>query len=205
MEKKANKNSGLFQTMADKFSRFFRRDKQPTVAPTSQEPIPQPTTTPVVDAQPVPAAPSPKAEEADVAQPAQPALQPTSQTDKTAQAAPRFQGKKRLHISELNREEAQALLENYLAEHLSDEMLSVETMAAQLKVSRTGLYQLVHDNFDMTPANFIMIRRLDHARKLLAEGRKVREVSLKCGFSDPKYFSKVFKKTFNVLPSNFVG
>lgn len=112
---------------------------------------------------------------------------------------------KRLYIADLTPEEAQELLENFVAEHISDEMLSVETMAAQLKVSRTGLYQLVHDHFAMTPGNYIINRRLTHACKLLAEGRKVREVSMKCGFSDPKYFSKVFKKAYGVLPSGYVG
>jgi len=116
-----------------------------------------------------------------------------------------FSDKKRLHISDLTREEAVQLLSTFVQEHMSDELLSVETMAAQLKVSRTGLYQLVHEIFGKTPANYIMDCRLQYACKLLAEGRKVREVSMKCGFSDPKYFSKVFKKAFNVLPSNFVA
>lgn len=111
--------------------------------------------------------------------------------------------KRRLHISDLSREEAELLLSTYVQEHLSDEQLSVETMAVQLKVSRTGLYQLVHDIFDVTPANYILDCRLKHASELLLMGKKVRDVSSKCGFSDPKYFSKVFKKYFGVLPSNY--
>ncbi len=92
---------------------------------------------------------------------------------------------------------------DFVMEHISDSNLSVDMMASQLKSSRTGLYALVHREFGVTPGNFILDLRLKYAESLLKKGVKVREVSAKCGFSDPKYFSKVFKKYYGILPSSF--
>lgn len=281
MEKNNSKQSGLFQSMASKISRFFKRDSS-TAAPTPVTPIetvPEedkivaPETTSVTvetpQAQPVPDTPvddntptevvapvpeeSPKLQEEkhtivtpevnedsidntvsevktdkEVApQETMPHIkrEPLSQhphpvhdrpaTEVAATSAPKepsapisisaLTSKRRLHISDLSREEAELLLSTYVQEHISDEQLSVETMAAQLKISRTGLYQLVHDIFEVTPANYILDCRLKYASELLLTGKKVRDVSSKCGFSDPKYFSKVFKKYYGVLPSNYDG
>lgn len=279
MEKNNSKQSGLFQSMASKISRFFKRDSSaasPTpVTPTETVPeedklvapetpsviAEEPQTQPVpdtpadVDASPAVVAPVPEEKpalqeekhtevtpevnqepivntaselmpEKEVA-PQEPVSQikrePLSQqphpvhnrpaTEVAATSTPKepsapvsisaLTSKRRLRISDLSHGDAEILLSTYVQEHISDEQLSVETMAAQLKISRTGLYQLVHDIFDVTPANYILDCRLKYASELLLTGKKVRDVSSKCGFSDPKYFSKVFKKYYGVLPSNY--
>lgn len=111
--------------------------------------------------------------------------------------------KRKLHLADLTRAEAEMLLSEFVQTHISDDNLSVETMAAQLKVSRTSLYQLVREVYGVTPANYILDLRLKYAAELLHKGRKVRDVSTRCGFADPKYFSKVFRKYYGVLPSAF--
>lgn len=276
MEKNKSKQSGLFQSVASKLSRFFKRESsepvsnpvsapepQPEVAPATEpepsaivaepqapiapeapaapaepvppipdevspiieeekstKPEPKPIEKPIVDIEPkvlvektVEPKPAPEVRRHEPVAPRQTSM-PTppvseaepAQTPKEPVASvsiTELTTKRRLHISDLSREEAEALLSSYVQEHLSDEQLSVETMAVELKISRTGLYQLVHDIFDVTPANYILDCRLKYASELLRMGRKVREVSSKCGFSDPKYFSKVFKKYYGVLPSNY--
>lgn len=106
-------------------------------------------------------------------------------------------------IYELPSDKVGPAIREFVLAHLSDESLSVETMAAQLKVSRTNLYTIVHREFSVTPADYILDLRLKKAEALLKEGLKVREVAMKCGFADPKYFSKVFKKYYGILPSTF--
>ena len=39
---------------------------------------------------------------------------------------------------------------------------------------------------------------------LLSEGYSISETACRCGFSDPNYFSKVFKKVKGVAPSDYV-
>ena len=56
---------------------------------------------------------------------------------------------------------------------------------------------------DCTPNNFILDIRLNAARQMLLEKKSlnVSEVAYRCGFSDPKYFSRCFKKAMGVTPS----
>ena len=52
-------------------------------------------------------------------------------------------------------------------------------------------------------SEFVNAVRITHARGLLLGGYLVEEVSDKCGFSDPSYFSKVFKKHVGITPKAY--
>jgi AraC-like DNA-binding protein len=58
---------------------------------------------------------------------------------------------------------------------------------------------------DMTPKAYLMEQRMLRAEHLLRTNNKlnVSEVAYKCGFSEPKYFSRCFKKRFGKTPSDF--
>ena len=54
------------------------------------------------------------------------------------------------------------------------------------------------------PADFVRNIRLKHAANLLKEGKySITEVAERTGFCDGKYFREVFKKYFNVSPSQY--
>lgn len=50
---------------------------------------------------------------------------------------------------------------------------------------------------------FLLGIRLNRACYLLQMGVLVKDVSVLCGFSDSKYFSKQFKKTIGVTPTQY--
>ena len=53
---------------------------------------------------------------------------------------------------------------------------------------------------------FIRSIRLAKAKELLlAKGKNISEVAYEVGFSDPKYFSRVFSEEFGVSPQQFVN
>ena len=57
----------------------------------------------------------------------------------------------------------------------------------------------------MTPANLIVGFRIRKAEEMLAGGEKnISEVAYACGWSDPKYFSKVFHKTNGSTPTEYL-
>lgn len=99
--------------------------------------------------------------------------------------------------------QAKANLEQYLREHIGDPGLDIASMAAALKTSRTALFEFIHATYGMTPGNYILSRRLDLAKYYLLEGNRASAVARRCGFADPKYFGKVFKKHVGVLPSQY--
>ena len=202
MKKNKPKNQNIFQSVADRLSRFFGKEEtsEPDMTSTSAVPL-----------------------EPDEARQKEPsdkgAVNVESETSpkrvrvrrsrvRVSRPKPRLAAKKEkaeetTSIYELPSDKVGPAIREFVLAHLSDESLSVETMAAQLKVSRTNLYTIVHREFSVTPADYILDLRLKKAETLLKQGLKVREVAMKCGFADPKYFSKVFKKYYGILPSTY--
>lgn len=216
------KTSSPLQSFASRLTRFFRRGKAESEPSTSvsEQPDPskseeivpdieEPSVAPTVDApvETVSLEPeqAPQSEVSLLTPYTHPAWGDGSPDIPTSNEfnLEDFTTKRRVHLTDLTAEEARVMLQCFMRCYLSDENLGVEFMAAHLKMSRTGLYALVHEAFDMTPANYILQCRLERAVELLDQGKKVREVSFRCGFSDPKYFSKVFRKYKGVLPSAY--
>lgn len=212
MKKDKPKNQNIFQSVADRLSRFFGKEE------TTEHDLPQ---TDVVPSEqhagaPMPTSPSQETIESQATDVYDETNAP-SKPVRVRRSRVRFRkpmlskgekGKKEraeetTPIYELPADKIGPAIRDFVLAHLSDEKLSVETMAAQLKVSRTNLYTIVHREFGVTPANFILDLRLKNAETLLKQGLKVREVAMKCGFIDPKYFSKVFKKYYGILPSSY--
>ena len=80
---------------------------------------------------------------------------------------------------------------------------SVEQLGEQLGLSRSHLYRKLMAITGMTPLEFIHSIRVKRGKQLLEQGQlPVSEVAFMVGLS-PKQFSKYFKDTFGVLPSEF--
>lgn len=94
-------------------------------------------------------------------------------------------------------------VEKFIIDHLSDFDLNVDTIAKEMYMSRSTLYVTMKREFGCTPNNFILTTRLNAARRMLLANKSlnVSEIAYRCGFSDPKYFSRCFKKTMGVPPS----
>jgi len=54
-----------------------------------------------------------------------------------------------------------------------------------------------------SPYHYLLMRRLDLARKLLAQNRSLIEVALEAGFVDQAHFSRLFKATFGITPARY--
>ncbi len=89
-------------------------------------------------------------------------------------------------------------------QHLSDESFNVEAMASALFMSRSSLLRKIKTLFDMPPLDFIRLIRLKKAADLIQDGRyRMGEISLKVGFSNHSYFSKLFCRQFGMTPKDF--
>ena len=71
-------------------------------------------------------------------------------------------------------------------------------------MSRSILYQRFKEILDTTPAAFITEIRIKRAMQLLSQHKySVTDVAFMTGFSDAKYFGKVFKKKVGVTPAKY--
>lgn len=90
-------------------------------------------------------------------------------------------------------------------EHIADPDFTVDELADALHVGRTIFYKRIKDYLDVTPLTFIKDIRIKRAKQLLLlRQHTVAEVAYMTGFSDAKYFGKVFKKETGFSPLEFV-
>ena len=110
------------------------------------------------------------------------------------------------NVAPLIRENKDDLLERvrqYIDSHISDETLTIPSIAAEMGMSRTTFFSRFKELSGLSPQDYLTHYRIAYARQLLqAGGLSVSEVAYKSGFSDPKYFSRIFKKVEGVSPSN---
>lgn len=82
--------------------------------------------------------------------------------------------------------------------------LSLKVQAAYLNTNASYLSDLFRKETGQTLTAFVMSRRMEHARFLLASTRlPIAEVARQCGIPDDNYFTKVFKKHTQVTPKQF--
>src|SRR5690606_16741662 len=91
-----------------------------------------------------------------------------------------------------------------IEQNIDKEYLNVDFLADELCMSRATFYRKMEEMFNEPPSSFIKKYRLKKAVMYLQSGSyTLKQVSDKCGFSNPKYFSKCFKSEFGVLPSEY--
>ncbi len=88
--------------------------------------------------------------------------------------------------------------------HLADEAYSVELLSKDLCMSRMTFYRKIQNATGQKPTEFMRTIRLEHAAKLLSEGRMtVSEISYATGFSSVSYFSRCFRSKYGVPPTQY--
>ena len=86
-------------------------------------------------------------------------------------------------------------------ERLSDSDLSVEDLAADMRLSRVQLYRKVKALTGNTPIDLLRKARLAQAQRLLQTTTlSVSEIAYQVGFASPSYFSKCYKDEFGIVP-----
>lgn len=90
----------------------------------------------------------------------------------------------------------------YIELHFCDPELDIKRICDVSFLSKSNLYRLFINHFDVSPKQYIIKLRMNKALNHLVEGDlSVKEISSLCGFFDDKYFSRVFKNTYGYSPS----
>ena len=84
----------------------------------------------------------------------------------------------------------------------SDNLIGV--IASKICISSSQLNRRVKSMTGMTTSNFILKTKLNRAKRQLTVTQKpIGEIALECGFNDFAYFSRSFKKEFDMTPTTF--
>ena len=94
-----------------------------------------------------------------------------------------------------------------MAEHVTSDAeihIGLTALAAELGVSVQHLSSDIKEKFGVSYQELLCTSRCEHAaRLLLGTDRRIVEITADCGFSDPKYLIKYFRRFFHCTPSEF--
>lgn len=94
----------------------------------------------------------------------------------------------------------------YIDDNLGDPNLSPGAIAAANFISTRHLHGIFKEE-GVTVSSWIRSRRLEHCRRDLADPlfimKPVSSIAMRWGFVDPSHFSRLFRATFGVAPTDF--
>ena len=94
-------------------------------------------------------------------------------------------------------------IEDFIDTHIN-EPISIKRLCDEFNISRTALYSVMENHFENGIAHYINEKRLQYAKKLLAETQySIAEISEKVGYSDYNYFLRAFKNKFGISPKKY--
>ena len=93
---------------------------------------------------------------------------------------------------------------DFLRKNLTNSELTIEDFGKELGVSRVHLYRKIKYLTNLSPSRFILNVRLKVAADLLRqEGVSVSDVCYQVGFNNLSYFTRTFKESYGVSPSDY--
>ncbi len=113
-------------------------------------------------------------------------------------------------FSQLNNEntvhDASSTVVDYVNEHFSDNSLTLAAISAELGYNTKYLSHMFIKKTGISFSDYLKEIRLRQAVLLINQGiTSVKNISILCGFSDPLYFSKVFKQKFGISPREYIN
>lgn len=91
----------------------------------------------------------------------------------------------------------------YIREHLT-EKIGIDVLCQKACMSKSSFFRSFKDVFGLSPVEFIIRERISLARRLLTNpALTVSQVSDQVGFSNPHYFSRLFKVLEGTTPKSY--
>ncbi|TPK28243.1 AraC family transcriptional regulator [Mesorhizobium sp. B2-5-3] len=97
---------------------------------------------------------------------------------------------------------AAALARDYLTENSARPVRSDE-LEAVTGFDRYALSRHFRAAFSTSPHRFLLMRRLQRARRMIAAGEPLAQIAAEAGFSDQSHFNRQFKKAFGMTPGRW--
>lgn len=99
---------------------------------------------------------------------------------------------------------AAALARDYLEENAERAVRSDE-LEAITGLDRYALSRHFRATYSTSPHRFLVMRRLQRARRMIEAGEPLAETAVAAGFSDQSHFNRHFKKAFGLTPGRWAA
>lgn len=93
-------------------------------------------------------------------------------------------------------------VERFMEENLN-ECYSIEEIAKQLGYSISYFKTKFRKTFGMTPNHYILSKKIEVGKKMLAQNYTITSVAMELGFSSSNYFSTVFRHFTSMTPTQY--
>jgi len=95
---------------------------------------------------------------------------------------------------------------DYIDKHITDSDMSLRKVSGIFAYSQKYFSYLFKENIGTGFCEYINEKRMERAKSLITDSgvTEVSRLSELCGFTDPLYFSKVFKKYIGASPSTYI-
>ncbi len=95
-------------------------------------------------------------------------------------------------------------LDGVMESELSNSDLSIDYLASELNFSRSTFYRKIKTLTGISPNDYIRVYKVKRAAELIKSGDyTLSEIGDMTGFSTQSYFSAMFKKYYNMTPSEY--
>ncbi|MBR2354712.1 MAG: helix-turn-helix transcriptional regulator [Clostridia bacterium] len=112
----------------------------------------------------------------------------------------------RLSVEEVGRSGIVSEMLEYTEQKYDDSELSISFLAEKLSYNAKYLSHLFKKEMGIGYSEYLRNIRINYARGLLDHGLdSIKNVALLSGFSDPLYFSEVFKKVVGLSPKEYIS
>ena len=93
---------------------------------------------------------------------------------------------------------------SYIESNYQNPELNTESVAQEIKTSRSTLYRAFMRDLSCPPTEYIEKIRIENAKALLKySSHSIKSIAYLTGFSSPVYFSQMFKRSVGVSPKEY--
>lgn len=99
------------------------------------------------------------------------------------------------------------IIRNEIIYNYTDPEFDIETAFSKVSISKERARKKFIEELKVSPTQYLKQKRIEFAKQLLAQkvvnDLTIHDVALSCGFSDPAYFSRIFKNSTGVTPNQY--
>lgn len=96
-------------------------------------------------------------------------------------------------------------IKKYIDDNLSLQKLSLEILSQVFSYSPKYISTIFKKSFNVGINEYLNTARIQLACTLMQQGvSSISDIALQCGYSDPLYFSKVFRQKMGISPKNYI-